>query len=150
MNRLGSQHSENQRRILPGPAGPDRARADVGWRHLLLLAVHARVWFLNVPAALGLILVVTGLIWLWLPVPEKRALIGRQFDRIMSYLQWDPRESELRQSRHLLTDLLTESAMTSRLSTAVRASAALERSHNNAAPATPSAGEQVAAELAQC
>jgi hypothetical protein len=104
---------------------------------ILLLAVHARVWFLNVPAA-GMILVVTGLIWLWLPVPEKRALIGRQFDRIMSYLQWDARESELRQSRHPLTDLLTESAMTAAGSPS--GPAALERSHNKAAPATPSAG----------
>ena len=104
---------------------------------ILLLAVHARVWFLNVPAA-GLILVVTGLTWLWLPVPAKRALVGRQFDRIMSYLQWDARESELRQSRHPLTDLLTESAMTAAGSPS--GPAALERSHNNAAPATPSAG----------
>ena len=103
---------------------------------ILLLAVHARVWFLNVPAA-GLILVVTGLTWLWLPVPAKRALVGRQFDRIMSYLQWDARESELRQSRHPLADLLAERAMTPAGSPS---GPVLERSHNNAAPARPSAG----------
>jgi hypothetical protein len=103
---------------------------------ILLLAVHARVWFLNVPAA-GLILVVTGLVWLCMPVPAKRELIGRQFDRIMSYLQWDARESELRRSRHPLAELLADRAMTP---DGAPCGPTLERSHNNAAPATPSAG----------
>ena len=136
MNRL----QPAQRKPAPDPLPALSVRTGLALTSagaILLLAVHARVWFLNVRAA-GLILVITGLVWLWLPVPAKRALIGRQFDWIMSYLQWDARESELRQSRHPLADLLAERAVTAAGSPS--GPAALERTHNNAAPAAPSAG----------
>ncbi len=53
------------------------------------LAVHIHAGGVNVQAV-GMILVALGLTWLWVPVRHKRALLRRQFARVMAYLAWDP------------------------------------------------------------
>jgi hypothetical protein len=55
----------------------------------LWLGVHATVAFVALQRA-GLVLLVTGLLWLWIPVPDKRDRLRRRFDQLMSYLEWDP------------------------------------------------------------
>jgi hypothetical protein len=56
---------------------------------ILWLAVHATVAFVATQRA-GLVLLVTGLLWLWLPVPDKRDRLRRRFNQLMSFLEWDP------------------------------------------------------------
>jgi hypothetical protein len=53
---------------------------------ILLLAVHVRLSFLSIPVT-GLILLATGLSWLWIPVRNKRELIERRSRVVMTYLQ---------------------------------------------------------------
>lgn len=53
---------------------------------IMLLAVHVRVPFLDLPAV-GLILMTAGLAWLWIPVRAKSELVRRHFDQVMTYLQ---------------------------------------------------------------
>ena len=55
------------------------------------MAVHIRAGAVNVQTA-GIIVMVLGLAWLWIPVRNKRALLRRHFDRAMTYLAWDPGE----------------------------------------------------------
>ncbi len=76
---------------------------------ILLLAVHVRVPFLDLPVT-GLILMMAGLTWLWIPVRGKRALVRRHFDRAMSYLQWGA--DELVEARCSLNELLAEGGQT--------------------------------------
>jgi hypothetical protein len=63
---------------------------------IFLLAVHVRADGVDLPLA-GLILVSTGLAWLWLPVRDKRALLARCVrpvrrgaDGVVGFLEWDP------------------------------------------------------------
>jgi hypothetical protein len=55
---------------------------------ILLLAVHVRTSFLNLQTA-GLILLLTGLGWLWIPVQDKRRLLRRALAGIRHYLERD-------------------------------------------------------------
>jgi hypothetical protein len=62
---------------------------------ILLLAVHVRTDFVSLPIV-GLILLGTGLSWLWFPVRDKRAALriwsGRLrhgAGRAMRYLEWE-------------------------------------------------------------
>lgn len=41
----------------------------------------------------GVIVMALGLAWLWIPVRDKRAVLRRQFDRAMTYLDTDPGDS---------------------------------------------------------
>jgi len=70
---------------------------------ILWLAVHATVPFVAIHRA-GLVLLVTGLLWLWLPVPDKRALLWRRFDQFMTFIEWDPAPAD--GARCSLEDLL--------------------------------------------
>ncbi len=81
---------------MPVPP-PDRAysalRAPTGLvltalGSILLLAVHIRLGFIKAQPA-GLVLLVTGLAWLWLPVRGKRTLVKRMSDRVVAFLEWD-------------------------------------------------------------
>jgi hypothetical protein len=56
---------------------------------ILWLAVHVTVAFVAIQRA-GLVLLVTGLVWLWLPVRGKRDRLRRRFDQVMTFLEWDP------------------------------------------------------------
>ena len=56
---------------------------------ILCLAVHVRLSFLA-PQRAGLILLITGVLWLWIPVTAKRRRLQRGFDQFMSFLEWDP------------------------------------------------------------
>lgn len=84
----------------PALPGPGSARPSSSQRRptgialtaagaILWLAVHTRIAFVASRPA-GLVLLVTGLLWLWIPVPAKRDLLRRGFRRVMSYLAWDP------------------------------------------------------------
>ena len=52
----------------------------------MLLAVHVRVGFVAAQPA-GLVLLVTGVAWLWLPVQGKSALVRRLFMRMIAALE---------------------------------------------------------------
>ncbi len=56
---------------------------------ILWLAVHVRIAFIATQPT-GLVLLLTGLLWLWIPVPAKRARFRRRFGQLISYLEWDP------------------------------------------------------------
>jgi hypothetical protein len=99
----GRQPVPDARAGLPGPPGLCLTAAGV----ILLLAVHVRLPFLNLQVT-GLILIATGLTWLWIPVRAKRELIRRRFGQVMSYLEWDPSESERHQTRRPLAELLAD------------------------------------------
>jgi hypothetical protein len=60
---------------------------------ILWLAVHVTVAFVAVQRA-GLVLLVTGMLWLWLPVPGKRDHLRRRFNQLMNFLEWDPASAE--------------------------------------------------------
>ncbi len=70
---------------------------------ILLLALHVRTAFLDLQAA-GLILVATGLAWLWIPVRAKRTVLRRQMRGLRRYLERETRIAD--GSRHPLSDLL--------------------------------------------
>lgn len=55
---------------------------------ILLLAVHVHTSFLNLQTA-GLILLITGLGWFWIPVRDKRRLLRRTLAAIRRYLERD-------------------------------------------------------------
>jgi hypothetical protein len=56
---------------------------------ILLFAVHVRLSFVSAQRA-GLVLVGTGVAWLWLPVGGKRDALRRQLGRVLRYLDIDP------------------------------------------------------------
>jgi uncharacterized protein YjeT (DUF2065 family) len=56
---------------------------------ILWLAVHVQIAFIATRPA-GLVLLLTGLLWLWIPVPAKRVRLQRRFNQIMGYLEWEP------------------------------------------------------------
>jgi hypothetical protein len=70
---------------------------------ILWLAVHATVAFVAIQRA-GLVLLVTGLLWLWLGMPDKRDRIRRRFNQFMRFLEWDPAAAQ--EARCSLEDLL--------------------------------------------
>ena len=70
---------------------------------ILWLAVHVTVAFVAIQRA-GLVVLVTGLLWLWLPVPGKRDRLRQRFNQLMSFLEWDPASAE--SARCSLEDLL--------------------------------------------
>ncbi len=72
---------------------------------ILLLAVRVHTAFLDLQTT-GLILLATGLAWVWIPVAGKRAVLTRQLDRAMAYLDVDP--GQLASIRVSLTELLDE------------------------------------------
>jgi hypothetical protein len=71
------------------------------------LAVHIHSRIVNVQTA-GIIVMGLGLAWLWIPLPHKRVMLRRQFDRTMRYLAWDPAED--RAVRCSLDELLESCA----------------------------------------
>jgi len=71
---------------------------------ILWLAVHVRIAFIATGPA-GLILLLTGLLWLWIPVPAKRARLRRRFGQLMTYLDWDPASPD--DTKCSLDDLLS-------------------------------------------
>jgi uncharacterized protein YjeT (DUF2065 family) len=56
---------------------------------ILWLAVHVRIAFIATQPA-GLVLLLTGLLWLWIPVPAKGVRLRRRLNQLMGYLEWDP------------------------------------------------------------
>ena len=70
---------------------------------ILFLAVHATVAFVATQRA-GLVLLATGLLWLWIPVPDKRNRLQRRFNQLMSFLEWDPAPAQ--SAKCSLQDLL--------------------------------------------
>ncbi|HUB43297.1 MAG TPA: hypothetical protein VMA72_30970 [Streptosporangiaceae bacterium] len=72
---------------------------------ILCLAVHGRVAFVAAQPA-GLVLLVTGLLWLWLPVPDKQGRLRRRFNQLMRFLEWDPASAQ--EVRCSLEDLLEQ------------------------------------------
>ncbi|HXB48707.1 MAG TPA: hypothetical protein VNW50_13180 [Streptosporangiaceae bacterium] len=74
------------------------AAGAIGW-----LGVHATVAFVAIQRA-GLVLLITGLLWLWLGVPDKRERLRRRFDQFVRFLEWDPAAAQ--EARCSLDDLL--------------------------------------------
>jgi hypothetical protein len=70
---------------------------------ILWLAVHATVAFVAIQRA-GLVLLVTGLLWLWLGAPGKRDRLRRRLNQFMRFLEWDPAAAQ--EARCSLDDLL--------------------------------------------
>ena len=70
---------------------------------ILWLAVHTTVAFVATERA-GLVLLVTGLLWLWIPVPDKRDRLRRRSSQLVSFFEWDPASAESAQCS--LEDLL--------------------------------------------
>ena len=70
---------------------------------ILWLAVHATVAFVAAQRA-GLVLLVTGLLWLWIPVPDKWDRLRRRFSRLVSFFEWDPASAQ--SAKCTLEDLL--------------------------------------------
>ena len=54
---------------------------------ILLFAIRAAGGLVNVHAA-GLVLIIVGAAWLWLPVRDKRALLGHLFGSAMAYVSF--------------------------------------------------------------
>jgi hypothetical protein len=69
---------------------------------VLLLAVRVHTASVDLRTT-GFILAGTGLTWLWLPVGDKKDLLGRQVQRALRYMCWDPSEPTVRSP---LADLL--------------------------------------------
>lgn len=74
------------------------AAGAIGW-----LGVHATVAFVAIQRA-GLVLLITGLLWLWLGVPDKRDLLRRRLNQFVRFLEWDPAAAQ--EARCSLDDLL--------------------------------------------
>lgn len=76
---------------------------------IMWLAVHATVAFVAIQRA-GLVLLVTGLLWLWLGVPDKGDRLRRRSNQLMRFLEWDPAAREARCSLDDLLESRIESA----------------------------------------
>jgi hypothetical protein len=70
---------------------------------ILWLAVHTTVAFVATQRA-GLVLLATGLLWLWIPVPDKWDRLRRRFSYLVSFLEWDPASAQ--SAKCSLEDLL--------------------------------------------
>jgi hypothetical protein len=70
---------------------------------ILWLAVHTTVAFVATQRA-GLVLLVTGLLWLWIPVPDKWDRFRRRFSQLVSFFEWDPASAQ--SAKCSLEDLL--------------------------------------------
>jgi hypothetical protein len=70
---------------------------------ILWLAVHTTVAFISTQRG-GLVLLVTGLLWLWIPVPDKRDRLRRRFSQLVSFFEWDPGSAQ--SAKCSLEDLL--------------------------------------------
>jgi hypothetical protein len=107
-----------------GAAGPHAALrtttglALVALGLILLWAVRATASVVNVHMA-GLVLIVIGAAWLWIPVRDKRGLLQRLFDAAMTYLSFDgsvpaaAREEGASQQRCSLEEMLSTQAAAS-------------------------------------
>jgi hypothetical protein len=92
----------------PTSAGPPALRRTTGIvlavvGAILWLGVHATVAFVATQRA-GLVLLVTGLLWLWIPVPDKWDRLRRRFSQLVSFFEWNPASAE--GARCSLEDLL--------------------------------------------
>ena len=99
-------------RLVPGPGAAGRTRpalrrptglalAAIG--AILWLGVRVHMAYLEIQTA-GFILLVLGVVWLWLPVPAKRQLVGRQVGRMIGFV--DGRPARQTGDRWALADLL--------------------------------------------
>ena len=70
---------------------------------ILWLAVHTTVAFVSTERG-GLVLLVTGLLWLWIPVPDKRKRLRGRFSQLVSFFEWDPGSAQ--SAKCSLEDLL--------------------------------------------
>jgi hypothetical protein len=70
---------------------------------ILWLAVHTTVAFVATQRA-GLVLLVTGLLWLWIPVPDKWDRLRRRFSQLVRFFEWDPTSAQ--SAKCSLEDLL--------------------------------------------
>jgi uncharacterized protein YjeT (DUF2065 family) len=84
---------------------------------ILWLAVHVRLGFIATGPA-GLVLLLTGLLWLWIPVPAKRIRLRRRFNQLMMYLDWDPAPPG--DTRCSLDDLLSSRPRTDAVESALQ------------------------------
>jgi len=101
-NQLG-RHRNNRT-----SAGPPALRRTTGIvltlaGAILWLGVHTTVAFVANQRA-GLVLLATGLLWLWIPVPGKRDRVQRRFIQLVRFLEWDPASAE--DAKCSLDDLL--------------------------------------------
>jgi hypothetical protein len=60
---------------------------------ILWLGVHTTVAFVATQRA-GLVLLVTGLLWLWIPVPDKWDRLRRRFSQLVSFFEWNPASAQ--------------------------------------------------------
>jgi hypothetical protein len=74
---------------------------------ILWLGVHTTVAFVATERA-GLVLLVTGLVWLWIPVPDKRDRLRRRLSQLVSFIEWDP--AATRAAKCSLEDLFAGSS----------------------------------------
>jgi Flp pilus assembly protein TadB len=114
MSRTGAaRHAAVKRQLETWPAGKARVRPPTLRRStgiviavagvILCLAVHVQLSFLA-PQRAGLILLITGVLWLWIPVTAKRDRLQRGFEQLITFLEWDPAPSG--DARCSLDDLL--------------------------------------------
>ena len=89
-------------------AGPPALRRTTGivltvGGAILWLAVHTTVALVAIQRA-GLVLLVTGLLWLLIPVPDKRDRLRRRFGQLVRFFEWDPASAQ--SAKCSLEDLL--------------------------------------------
>jgi hypothetical protein len=92
------QHGSGRHRDDRASAGPPALRRTTGIvltvvGAILWLAVHTTVAFVATQRA-GLVLLVTGLLWLWIPVPDKWNRFRRRFSQVVSFFEWNPASAQ--------------------------------------------------------
>jgi hypothetical protein len=92
------QHRLGRHRDDRTSAGPPALRRTTGvvltvLGAILWLGVHTTVAFVATQRA-GLVLLVTGLLWLWIPVPDKWDRLWRRFSRLVKFFEWDPASAQ--------------------------------------------------------
>lgn len=102
--RVPARRSGGRRRAGHGTPRPQTGAALSTVGLVLALAVHVRSLPVD-PQAIGLILVGAGVAWLWVPVRDKRAVLQRQFSRVIRYLSWhDGQQADRCSLAELLND----------------------------------------------
>jgi hypothetical protein len=108
--RAAQQPTRDSRAANPGQRGSARHRHDrtsagppalrrttgivltvVG--AILWLGVHTTVAFVATQRA-GPVLLVTGLLWLWIPVPDKWDRIRHRFSQLVNFFEWNPASAQ--------------------------------------------------------
>ncbi len=96
--RRAGQTGSGRHRDNRNSAGPPALRRTTGIvltvaGAILWLGVHTTVAFVATQRA-GLVLLVTGLLWLWIPVPDKWDRLRRRFGQLVRFFEWDPASAQ--------------------------------------------------------